>query len=206
MFESASSDSALHASSKCSSRNIHHVSKFEHLRYSIFPSTRKVFRHHFDSEHPSFDHPSILKCSIHHAERISKFDSPTKSSCIFKDNLILNEAPLPAPHPLSHASKKPSCSSKKILRPTKTLHLSEHLGTSTSNKSTDAKHIKSSCKIKSSGTSCPACHLRSTSRSRCSTLPRLINGEQTLYFTPVILIFIILYQNSRCVIIVRRIC
>ena len=174
IFEPATADSAFYASSKCSSRNIHHASKFEHLRHSRFSSTRKVFQHHFYSKHPSFDHPSFSKCSIHRAEGISKF-------------------------PTHH-------SSKKILGPTKTLDLSEpektsgthktfsssHLSTSSSCKSKDTKCNKSSRKIKSSGTSSPACCPRSTSISRCSTLSRLINGEQPLCFIPVVSTFIIL--------------
>ena len=196
IFEHASSDATFHASSKCSSRSINHVSKFQHLRYSRFSSTRKVFQHHFYLKHPSFDHHSFSKDSIRHVEGMPKFHSSTKSLPIVKDNLISKYPPTTEEGTSTSAHHPPSYSSKKILGPTKTLDLSElektsgtyntfrssHLGTSTSNKSKDAKHNKSSHKIKSSGTSSPACCSRSTSRSRCSTLSRLVNGEQTLYF------------------------
>ena len=216
IFKPASSDSTFHTSSKCSSRSIKYVSKFEHLRHSRYSSTRKVFQHHFGSTHPSFHCPSLSKDSIHHIEGISKFDSPTKSSCIFKDNLISKHPPsnsspyLPTAEEGTSASHPPSYSSKKILGPAKTLDLSSHktilektlgtdktfcsshLGTSASHKSKDTKCNKSSHEIKSSGTSSPACHPRSTSRSRCSTLSRLVNGEQSLCSIPAVSTFIIL--------------
>ena len=213
VFKSITSGLPSHTSFKPSSRNIYE-SKFKHLKNSRFVSTSFVFRkrdassNENDSSSTSKTHSSLSKCSTHHKEEMSKFDPPTKSSPILKTNPC---------HPPSNSS--PSCSPateegtspdhnafKEIKGPNKTLDSlhyetifektsgthktfsSSHLGTSIFNKSKAAKHNKSSPKTKS----IPTCYPRSTSRSRCSTLPRLVDGEQTLCFISVFLMFIIL--------------
>jgi len=96
---------------------------------------------------------------------------------------------------------------KKILGPTKTLDSSESkniLGkTSGSNKNFGTltcgkpkvratKHSKSSFKTKPDKVSSSAYFTRSSSGTRNPTFLRLVNGEQPLYFIPVVLAFIIL--------------
>ena len=185
-----SSESTFHTSSKCSSRNINHASKHEHLRYSRFPSTRKVFQHHFHSKHPSFDHHSFSTYSIHHMEGISTSPASNRDE---KVSSLNQDAHPPTIEEGASTSHSTSYSSKKILGPTKTLDLSEPLGTSISNKSKNTTCVKSLHKIKSSRTSSLTYFSRSSSGTRNSTLSRLVNEKQLLYSISVVSIFIILH-------------
>ena len=185
VFESITSGLQLHASFKPSSRNIYEL-KFKHLKNSRFVSVSFIFRKRSTSSRESDlgstskPYSSFSKCSTYHEEEISAFDSSTKSSPVLKTNPHHSPSNSSSSHsPTTEEGTSPHHNSKKILGTSKTLDLS-------------ICKNKSSPKTKSIKTSSPTCYSRSTLRSRCPTLTRLVDGEQPLYFISVFLIFIIL--------------
>ena len=140
---------------------------FSHLHSSRFLSTRKVFKHHIDSKRPSFNYSSSNLS--HHLKR--KILGPAKFLDLSEPKNIIG----------------------KTSGSNKTFSLS-HLSTSTRGKPKvkATKHSKSSFKTNPNMISSSTYFTRSSSGTRNPAFLRLVNGEQPLYFIPVVSTFIIL--------------